>query len=150
MPATVTLTQGTLTYGISSGDEEVVLSTVTGIDRGTRIFIDSELMSAKAAPNGLRVKVLRGVDGTPAAPHSSSAVCTIGRADQFYTEDPKGRPDNVIPVSPYINVVNGSIWFAQGDSLPDSSLRWWQEMTTEYQIGAFGVRFSESAPSSST
>lgn len=97
------------------------------------------------------VNVQRGVDGTSASDHDSSAVIYVGRADQFYSADPVGSPSESIPVSPYINAMNGSIWYAQGDSLPAGRVyRWWQKVSTTYGQGALGVRTSTADPSSST
>ena len=151
MPASVTLATATLTYGVDPGAGEIVLSSVSGVVVGYRLWIDRELMKVKSLPGGTRVKVFRGVDGTAAAPHSSSATVTIGRSDQFYSTDPLGAPAEVVEVSPYINVINGKVWFAQGDALPSGlANRWWQEVTTEYGVGALGVRTQESTPTSST
>lgn len=152
MPATVTLATATLTYGVGPDAGEVELSSVSGIDVGYRLWIDRELMKVKSIVTGTtRVKVIRGVDGTAATIHSSSSVVTIGRADQFYTSDPVGAPASVIAVSPYINALNGRIWYAQGDSLPDGlTYRWWQEVTQTYGIGPLGVRTQVASLSSST
>ena len=152
MPATVTLATATLTYGVSPDAGEIQLSSVSGVDVGDRLWIDRELMKVNRVVDGTtRVKVNRGVDGTAASRHSSSAVVTIGRPDQFYTTDPVGSPASVIPVSPYINVLNGKVWYAQGDSLPeDNSYRWWQEVTQTYGIGPLGVRTQVASLSSST
>lgn len=151
MPATVTLATATLTYGIGSGDGEITLSSVAGINPGYRLWIDRELLKVNSVVTGTsRVKVSRGVDGTAASPHSSQAQVTIGRADQFYTVDPVGRPDQAIPVSPYINALNGRVWVAQGDSQPDGSIRWWEEVTQTYGIGALGIRTQTANLSSST
>lgn len=151
MPAAVTLASTTLTYGVEKGTGEIVLSSVSDIVVGYRLWIDRELMKVKALSGGTRVQVFRGVDGTAASRHSSSAVVTIGRADQFYATDPMGAPGEVILVSPYINVINGKTWYAQGDSLPVGlTNRWWQEVTPTFGAGALGVRTFESTPSSST
>lgn len=152
MPATVTLATATLTYGVGPGDGELTLSSVTGIDSGYRLWIDRELMKVLQVVTGtLRVKVIRGYDGTVASQHSSSALVTIGRADQFYTVDPVGAPLSATPVAPYINVINGKVWYAQGDALPEGgTYRWWQEVTQTYGIGPLGVRTQVANLSSST
>ena len=79
----------------------------------------------------------------------NSALVTIGAAHQLYSSDPLGSPAPAIPVSPYINVINGKVWLAQADAM-DLAYRWWQEVTTTYVIGPVGVRTSSSAPTSST
>jgi len=152
MPATVTLATATLTYSVTPDAGEVQLSSVSGIDVGDRLWIDRELMKVNSVVTGTtRVKVNRGVDGTAATRHASSAVVTVGRADQFYTTDPIGSPEMVIPVSPYINAINGRVWMSQGDALPDgNAYRWWQEVTQTYGIGPLGVRTQVASLSSST
>jgi hypothetical protein len=152
MPATVTLATATLTYSVTPDAVEVQLSSVSGVDPGDRLWIDRELMKVNSVVTGTtRVKVNRGVDGTAATRHASSAVVTVGRADQFYTTDPVGSPAMVIPVSPYINAINGRVWMSQGDALPDgNAYRWWQEVTQTYGIGPLGVRTQVANLSSST
>jgi len=152
MPATVTLATATLTYSVTPDAVEVQLSSVSGVDPGDRLWIDRELMKVNSVVTGTtRVKVNRGVDGTAATRHASSATVTVGRPDQFYTTDPIGSPSMVIPVSPYINALNGKVWMSQGDALPDgNAYRWWQEVTQTYGIGALGVRTQVANLSSST
>ena len=153
MPATVTLATATLTYTVYPDTVEIQLSSVSGVDVGDRLWIDRELMKVNSVVTGTtRVKVNRGVDGTAATRHASSAVVTIGRPDQFYTTDPVGSPAMVIPVSPYINALNGKVWMSQGDALPDgNAYRWWQEVTQTYGVGPLGVRIPvENNLSSST
>jgi len=105
--------------------------------------------------------VLTNVSGTTpsgshAQSHSSTAQVTIGPMSSFYKTDPKGRPSNVVLVSPWINTVNGKVWLPQGDSYPGGfttdtvAIRWWQEVTNTYGIGALGVRSKTSSPSYGT
>jgi hypothetical protein len=75
----------------------------------------------------------------------------IARADQLYSTDPYGRPPEAIPVSPWINVRTGDVFFAQGDTLPvGQGDRWWQKQTTTREAGALGVRVTTVTPESST
>ena len=152
MPATVTLATTTLTYGVNAGAGEVELSSVSGINPGYRLWIDRELMKVLSIVTGTtRVKVSRGVDGTAASAHSSTSTVTIGRGDQFYTTDPVGAPPAEILVSPYINVINGKTWYAQGDAEPSlGPVRWWQQPETTYSYGALGIRESSVDLTSST
>ena len=154
MPATVTLSTTTLTFQVEPLDTEVTLASVSGVLPGMRLFVDKELMAVDALISGTsRVKVRRGVDGTPATRHYSSATVTLGNADQFYFQDPVGVPASAFPVSPYINAQNGKIFYAQGDVAQfhgQSVNRWWQEVTTTYGTGALGVRYTEANPTSST
>jgi len=149
MPATVALATTTLTEAVDASAGSIKVASTSGLTAGIRLFVDRELMSVVSLGLALRVNVLRGVDGTAASSHSSSSAITIGRGDQFYASDPVGAPPAAIEVSPWINVINGSVWYAQGDALGSSS-RWWQNVTTTYGQGALGIRTTTSAPSEST
>lgn len=148
MPATVTLATTTLTDAIGVLARQVRLSSTAGIIPDLRLWIDRELMRVVSLGIDPWVHVIRGVDGTATAAHSSSSPVTIGRADQFYQQDPVGMPPAAIAVSPWINTQNGNVWFAQGDA--QGSSRWWQLQTTSYDVGAFGVRTAVLNPTSST
>lgn len=153
MPATVTLATTTLTNGVDSSAPAVLLASTAGISKGTRLWIDRELMEVISIGVDPWVNVLRGVDGSTASLHSSSSIVTIGRADQFYSTDPLGAPPSAIPVSPYINVISGDTWLAQGDASPApgvSVVRWWQKVQPTYGVGALGVRSVTYEPTSST
>lgn len=151
MPATVTLSQTTLTEGVDSLARQVRVASTSGLTAGTRLYVDTELMSVVSLGVDSWVNVLRGVDGTSTAPHSSGSTITIGRGDQFYGTDPVGAPPPEIPVSPYINVVNGTVWFAQGDGVPaKQGRRWWQKQSTTFGAGPLGVRTTTLDPTSST
>ena len=149
MPSTVTLATATLTFGVGSGDNEFTLSSTSGIVPGYCLWVDKELAQVKEVKSSTKVRVNRGIGGSCACPHSSSATVTIGRPDQFYKVDPSGRPGETFPVSPYINSVSGRVWLAQGDAIANSN-RWWQEVTNTYGIGPLGIRYQESSPASST
>lgn len=151
MAATVTLSTTTLKAPASAGATSVNVASTSGITPGLRLWIDRELMAVERLGVSTLVHVRRGVDGTAAAPHSSAAVVTIGRGDQFYAVDPVGTPPHAIPVSPYINVMTGDVWLAKGDNIgPDGDTgRWWQKVSTSYATGALGVRQSTSDPSAS-
>ena len=152
MPATVTLASTTLAAELLPGDRLVKLAAppTNGIITGTCLFIENELVSVVAADvPASGVVVLRGQGGTTASYHEPGATVYIGTADQFYRTDPTGSPGEVIPVSPWINVVGGSIWFAQGDPLT-GQYRWWQRQTMTPGIGPLGVRTRTYDPTSST
>jgi hypothetical protein len=150
MPATVTLSTTTLQTSVDPGDRQVLVASTSGLTAGTRLFVGKELMSVVSLGVSNWVRVVRGVDGSAAQHHDSGATAYIGRADQFYDSDPVGAPAETIPVSPYVNVINGTVWYAQGDSLPVGSQRWWQKQTTTYGFGALGVRTTVLEPTSST
>jgi hypothetical protein len=151
MPATVTLSSTTLATGTGAADPQIKVSSVSGLTPGIRLFVDGELMSVVSLGLGTSVNVRRGVDGTASAAHPQMATVWIGRADQFYSTDPVGQPAASIPVSPYINAANGSVWFAQGDSGPASlSVRWWQQQNTARTVGPLGIITPSTDVSAST
>lgn len=156
MPATVTLASTLLVNPLSPADIIVCLASGTGVTPGLRLFADRELMTvigpAPANSTGaVCFYVLRGRDGTMAQAHDSGSTTWIGRGDQFYEQDPEGAPFEVVLVSPWINVRNGRIFFAQGDDLPNGrNFRWWQQQTTVYDVGPMGVRTQTLNPTSST
>jgi hypothetical protein len=153
MPATVTLTSTTLAAGVTHSQKDVRLASATGVLPGVRLFIDRELMAVVSVgvttPAYTAIEVQRGVGGTSSTAHSSTALVYIGNGDQFYATDPVGAPPVSIPVSPYINVKNGKLWFSQGDAY-EGAVRWWQEQVTTYDPGALGIDTQTTSPTSST
>lgn len=147
MPATVTLSTTTLAANVGAGDRQVKVLSTSGLIPGLRLFCDGELMTVVSLGVDPWVNVLRGVDGSAAQAHSSGNTIFIGRGDQFYSVDPSGAPPESIPVDPYINVINGSVFYAQGDTF---GKRWWQKRSTAYEIGALGIPHEVNDPSSST
>lgn len=149
MAATVTLSTTTLVDGCTPSAQQIKVASTSGLTAGTRLFVDRELMKVVSLDIDPWVNVLRGVDGTSASAHSSGGTLYIGRGDQFYQSDPVGSPSVVIPVSPYINVVTGGVWFARGDA-KDRSIRWWQQQSTTFGVGSLGVRTTTLEPTVST
>jgi hypothetical protein len=150
MPATVTLSSTTLAQGAGASDSQIKVSSTSGLIPGKRLFVDGELMAVVSLGVSPWVNVRRGVDGTAAAAHPQMSTAWIGGADQFYGTDPVGAPAPEIPVSPYINAVNGSVWFARGDAGPQGiSVRWWQKQDTEHAVGPLGIRTKTSSPTAS-
>lgn len=153
MPATVTLGTTTLLSPVLQGDAQITVASLSGLFPGIFLYVDRELMAVNGFGVGTQVNVRRGVDGTIATPHTSGSTMYIGRGDQFYDLSPEGVPIASIPVSPYINVRTGQIWFAQGDATPSAtgtSNRWWQLQATTYDVGAMGVRTTVLSPTTST
>lgn len=153
MPATVTLGTTTLVSPAGQGDAQITVASTSGLFIGTLLFVDRELMAVSGFGVGTQVNVRRGVDGTMATPHASGSTLYIGRADQFYDVTPEGIPPAVIPVSPYINVRTGVVWFALGDTTPSATgtqFRFWQPQTVTYDVGALGVRTATLTPTAST
>jgi hypothetical protein len=151
MAATVTLSTTTLSESVSASDGLFKVGSTSGLAVGTRLFLDKELVSVVSLGIAPWVNVRRGVDGTPSVPHISGATIYIGRAHDFYDHDPVGAPEAAIAVSPHINVLTGSVWFAQGSPDPArESQRWWQLQTTTYSTGPLGVAVQTPSPTSST
>lgn len=151
MPATVTLPTTTLAATVGASDVLVKLASTSGVYPGLCLFVDGELMLVQGLDVDPWVRVKRGVGAGQANGHVSLLTVYIGRPDQFYLIDPVGRPPAVIPVSPYINTRNGTVWFAQGDAFPPNiANRWWQKQTTTYGQTDFGVRTVTTDVSSST
>jgi hypothetical protein len=151
MAATVTLATTTLAAFCQPGDTVINVGSTAGLTPGTRLWIDRELMSVVSLGIQTMVNVKRGVDGTTTTKHDSASTITIGRGDQFYNVDPTGHPPEVVPVVPYINILNGNVWYPEGDELPvDGSQRWWQLQQPTYGPGALGVRVTTQNPTAST
>jgi hypothetical protein len=149
MPATVTLSSTVLELGADVLAPSIKPLSTDNILPGCFLFISGELMRFIAYQPGGWIKVARGVGGTSAQKHTSREVVWIGRGDQMYDFDPVGRPPDVIPVSPHINVLNGRVWFTQGDATGPGK-RWWEEQATTREAGALGVVQESQSPSSST
>lgn len=154
MPATVTLSSTTLAEGCDMGQTRIKVTSTTGMVQGLRIYVGGpggELMKIQRLDVSPWVIVTRGVDGSKASPHSSGETIYIGRGDQFYNVPPVGRPDAAIAVSPYIDVVAGLIYFAQGDNQPSATaVRWWQVQTNTRTTQPLGVQTTTLDPTSST
>src|SRR5262245_420250 len=118
MAATETLATVTLLSTMDAQEASLLLSSTTGIFPGVRLFVDRELMQVIGIGVGNNVNVRRGVDGSAAAPHVNNSTMYYGRASQFYQSNPLGRPTDAVLVTPYINVVNGTVWLPQGDNHP--------------------------------
>lgn len=150
MAATVTLATTTLAAPCMAGDKELLLTSLAGVTPGVCLYIDRELIrviDTSSLPVNW-VIARRGIDGTAVTAHGGLAVVTIGNSDQFYDRDPSGAPSVAVPVQPWINVRNGSVWVPQGDEEgPDAAARYWRAITTTYAIGALGVRTATSTPS---
>ena len=144
----VTLATTTLAALVRPTSTSVSLASAAGVVPGRCLYIDRELLQVTSVASTL-VTVRRGMSGTATTAHSSSAVVTIGTCDQFYTQDPVGPPPDDVLVTPWINVMTGTQWTAQGDeSGPNQQARWWAKTATTRDVGAMGVRTSVSAASS--
>jgi hypothetical protein len=145
--ATVTLSTTTLSAAVSASDGAFTLASTSGIVPGVRLFLDRELIAVVSLGLGTSVNVRRGQHGTAAQAHASGSTVTIGRADQFYESDPQGLPPDVVLVSPWINVLTGAQWTAQGDeSGPGLKARYWQQTVVTPAIGDLGIRVTSSTP----
>lgn len=150
MPALTTLATTTLLAPVTVSDSCISLSSTSGITPGVRLYIDRELMTVlRADPNGTYVS--RGHGGTATSAHGTSATVTIGRADQFYMDNPVGVPPVPPLVTPWVNVITGEQWIAQGDETGGQVTdRYWAKLNTSRQVGALGVRQSTIDPTSAT
>lgn len=139
--ATVSLSSTTFVQTVEPSDSKVVLASTSGITPGVRLFADRELMQVLSLTGvGNEVVLRRGVDGTSASRHATLAPVYIGRADQFYDSDPRGLPPVTLLVYPYINVVTGVLWVAQGDEAgPGNAGRMWAPVTVAEAQGALGI-----------
>lgn len=139
--ATVTLSTTTLSQTTEPCESKVILASTSGLTPGVRLYVDRELMAVDRLTGiGNEAVVRRGVDGTAASRHATNTTVTIGRGDQFYQSDPVGLPPSVVPVSPYINVLTGVSWVAQGDEVgPGNAGRIWAPITITQAAGALGV-----------
>lgn len=144
MTATVTLSTLTLASSVTASATFIPVSSTAGITPGTRLWVDRELMAVTSLGVDPWLNVQRGVDGTSAVPHAAGSTTIFGSASQFYEYDPRGVPAESVPVSPWINTRNGTVWVVMGDDAPPN--RWWQQQITTYGIGAFGVRTTTVAP----
>jgi hypothetical protein len=143
----VTLATTTLAASIDPSDPAVTLVSASGVVPGMRLYIDRELMVVLRV-SGTIVSVSRGHGGTATTPHGASTLVTLGTPDQFYMQDPVGPPPADVLVTPWINVVNGTQWVAQGDETgPNQSIRWWAPLQVTHDVGALGVRTAVSAAS---
>lgn len=151
MAATVTLSTTSLALECSARDIAIQLASTTGIVPGLFLYLQGELMRVRSLGLSGAVNVERGQDGTTGSPHSAAAAVYVGRGDQFYEQDPIGRPFLAVAVTPYINVRNGTLWIPQGDEVgPSRMARYWQNVTTTYGIGALGIRTQTAAPTVSS
>jgi len=151
MAALATLATTTLSAGVDPNDNAVQLASTSGVLPGMRLYVDQELMGVLSLGLGTSVNVLRGVDGTATTRHASSRTVTMGQASQFYDRDPIGPPPAQVLVSPWINVLTGAQWTAEGDETgSDASGRWWAKTEHTHGVGAFGVRSDVAAVSAVT
>lgn len=139
MPALATLSTTTFAEGVDNKSDRIRVASTSGMVPGIRLYANGELMTVLRIDVDPWVVVTRGVDSTSATPHSSGETIYVGRADQFYSSPPVGRPPSPVLVSPYIDAVAGKVYFAQGDNQPSATaVRWWQEQTTTYTPGSLG------------
>ena len=167
MPATVTLPSFLLAEGMSAtaSDAKIVLAdagnaNLTEIPTealyldplvALYVYCEGELMKVIRVGIGSRFVVRRGAYGTAAAQHDVGATCFVGAGHNFYDQDPTGSPRDVEPVSPWINVHSGNVWFALGDSEPNGlTRRWWSKQEMKYVTNSLGVREFTLDPTAST
>ena len=141
MAATYTLGKTTFTAAVGQGDPQVKVASTSGLTPGMRLFCERELMRVVSLGVSSLVNVQRGVDGTLARPHDTMSTVYVGSGDQFHHSDPQGRPPDVVLNDPWINVLTGDIWFADGDGggVPNGD-RWWRKQIITRSTDPLGVR----------
>lgn len=150
MPARVNLATTVLARTLDAGSSLVQLASTAGVSAGKCLYFDGELTFVLGVEAG-GVRVQRGVEGSRAIAHASGVPVFIGDGNQFYASNPVGRPPETFEVSPWINVRNGTIWYAQGDNDPVGLAdRWWQQQAISYDQGPLGIRVKTLSPTSST
>jgi hypothetical protein len=142
--ATVSLSTTTFSNTVEPADSRVILASTSGITPGVRLYVDRELMAVDRLTGiGNEAVVLRGIEGTAASRHATNSTIYIGRGDQFYSSDPIGLPPAILPVYPYINVLTGVVWVAQGDEVGAGNAgRIWAPITLAMArdgVGAYQV-----------
>lgn len=142
MQATATLATTTFASAVAMNDNQVLLSSTSGIVPGVRLFCNGELLGIIGLTGiGNAATVLRGIGGTATRRHATNDTVYIGRGDQFFLMDPVGTPPLVTSVNPHINIANGNIWVIQGDDTGgNTGMRSWQKVTIAQSIGPLGVR----------
>lgn len=151
MPARVTLGSTLISNTVKAGDGRIRLASTSGVLPGKCLWFDGELVCVVGLDPDQWVRVRRGQSGSPAMAHASGVTVYVGDGNQFYGYDPVGRPPETFEVSPWINVLAGKVWFAQGDNDPVGVAdRWWQLQSTVFDVGAMGVRTKTPSPTSST
>lgn len=149
----VTLASTTLSAPITSGARSLLLASRDGILVGRRLVIDGESMTVTDVTSlpSPWVMVNRGSDGTAGVAHANGATVWIAQAYQLYNSDPLGLPPTEVLVSPWINLSNGNIWWAQGDNVGiGNQSRWWQKQETTYSQGSLGIRTTSLDPTAGT
>jgi len=136
----------TLAKSVGSSDVFIPLSSVSGIAKGSVIYVDLEAMPvAQVVTTGALPGVVVTRTGR-AASHGIGATVYYGAPSAFATVDPVGVPP-AGSVAWVINTITGRIWVAQGDEAgPGAANRYWQLQTVTPGVGALGVRTSVASP----
>jgi hypothetical protein len=136
MPA---LNSTTLSAPLLPTDRRVRLASISGVRKDDLLYIGRELMTVlDASVNPL--SVARGANGTNAVSHVNGQTVYSGTANQFHNYDPSGVPLKVPIADPWINVRDGRVWVAQGDTVgPGAVARRWQLQQSTYAAGALGI-----------
>ena len=147
--STNTFLTPTLLTSVGEGDTSVNLSSVVGIIPGYHcIFVDDELIKIVSFGLGTSVNGIRGIEGTTNERHGSGSAVYIGPAHYFNYRDPNGIPGRPPLTNPWINLLNGNVWFAEGDeSGPNVDARRWVLQTTMLGAGPLGINSVTLTPS---
>ena len=104
------ITTTTLSAAVTGNDEKVITpASMTGIEVNDVLFIGQEAMIVNSLQTAT-VTVQRGRYGTLAVDHLASDRIWHGPQSQFKQRDPVGVEPNAPVDTPWINMMNGSIW----------------------------------------
>jgi hypothetical protein len=148
----VTLASTTLNRPVSASDTVLLLASRDGVLVGKRLVADGESMIVRdvSLPSTF-VTVSRGADGTGGVAHANGATVWVAEGYQLYDRDPFGLAPTEVLVSPWLNIKDWGVFFAQGDAAgPGNQARWWQKQEPTYGQGALGVRTVTLDPTAGT
>ena len=110
------ITTTTLSAAVTGDETRVVTpASMTGIVLGDWLFIGQEVMQVQVVGT-TTVDVQRGVGGTRASDHAAGDRIFHGPPGQFEARDPRDVDADAQVDTPWINVLNGTIWIVGGDS----------------------------------
>lgn len=109
------LSSTTLNGAVTATAPSLYLTSASGVVEGTILYVDREAMRVTKV-DGTKIKMQRGVMGTPVSAHATAATVYLGAQDQFFNCDPVGTAQDGY-VTPWINVLTG-------DKFTVSSTQW--------------------------
>src|SRR5262245_29005709 len=111
---TYTLNRTTIAAALTAADTRVTFASATGLTKGDLAYIDREAMQLLFTPlAGVSTiwSVLRGINGTAAAPHAINNQVFTGPPGAFQMTTPQGVSTNASALAlPHINVLTGDLF----------------------------------------